>query len=98
MKKSEKIIKLKERMADTHFIRRGFALFIDFLLIALLSVPLYVGLFYFLSLFNPEYKKPLEDIKKIVSLESEDNALSPLGELILKKSEEELEKKNHPDK
>ena len=84
--------KLKKRMADTHFFRRGTALFIDFILIYLLSLPLYAALFYILTSFDPEYKRSMEDIKKLFTLKSKDEELSPLGELLLKKTEEEIER------
>jgi uncharacterized RDD family membrane protein YckC len=89
---SERIIKLKKRMAKTHFTRRGFALFIDFVFIALISVPLYILLFYLLFLFNPEYGRPIENIKRIVGLKSDNKELNPLKEFILKEYEE-LEKR-----
>ncbi len=90
--KRERLARLKKRMAETLFIRRGLALMIDFILIAFISIPIYTALFFFLSLFNPEYKKPVENLKRILSLKSGDESLSPLGEFVLKKSEEKVEK------
>lgn len=88
----ERLSRLKKRMAETLFIRRGLALTIDFMLIALISIPIYTALLFFLSSFDPEYKKPVENLKRILSLKPEDESLSPLGEFVLKKSEEKLEK------
>lgn len=93
MKWTKKRSKLRERMAETHFFRRGTALLIDFFLIYLLSLPLYAALFYVLTSFDPEYKSSMEDIKKLFTIKSKDEELSPLGELLLKKTEEEIERR-----
>jgi uncharacterized RDD family membrane protein YckC len=91
MKIFKRLVRLRKRMADTHFLRRGFAFLFDLIFIGLLSLPLYVVLFWALSLFNPEYQNPIEEIKKVVRLRSEDKKISPLGEMILKGSEKKLE-------
>jgi len=93
MKRTKKWSKLRKRIAETHFFRRVVALFIDFILIYLLSLPLYAALFLILTSIDPEYRKPMEDIKKLFTLKSEDENLSPLGEILLKKTEEEIERR-----
>lgn len=91
MKRLKRLAYLGKRMAETHFLRRGFAFLFDLVFIGVLSLPLYVALFWALSLFNPEYQNPIEEIKKVVRLRSEDRKISPLGEMILKTSEKNLE-------
>jgi len=93
MKKSKRNIKLKARIRDTYFIRRGLALYVDLLLIGFLSMIFYLTLLFILSFFQPEYKKPVEDLKKTMSLKSSQEELSPLGEFVLEKTEKYLEKK-----
>lgn len=93
MKRQKRFKHLRKRMAETYFLRRGFALLIDFILIGIISIPLYTAFLRLFSIFNPEYKKPKEEIKKIISLKIEDKTLSPVGELLLKNSEKEIEKR-----
>ena len=93
MKKQKRWASLRKRMAATHFLRRGLALFLDFIFIGLFSLPLYAALYYFLSLSHPEYKSPVEDIKKVFSLKTDDKTISPLGELLLEKTEKEIKKR-----
>jgi len=93
MKRPKKRSQLRKRMADTNFFRRGFALLIDFTIIYLICIPLYVALFYALASIDPKFKNPMQDLKKLFSPKSEDESLSPLGELVLKKSKEEIEKR-----
>ena len=93
MKRPKKRSRLRKRLAETHFFRRGFALFIDFVIIYVLSLPVYALLFLGLASIDPEYENPMQGLKGLLSLRSEDESLSPLGELILKKSEEEIEKR-----
>ena len=92
MKRPKRLVHLGKRVAETHFLRRGFAFLFDLIFIGLLSLPLYVVLFWALSLFNPEYQNPFEEIKKVVRFKSDDKKISPLGEMILKASEEKLGK------
>jgi len=92
MKRPKKRSKLRKRIVETHFFRRGVVMLIDFIIIYLISVPLYAVLFLILASVDPEYKNPMQDLMKVFTLKSEDGRLSLLGELILKKSEEEIEK------
>jgi len=93
MKKRVEMKELRKKLSETYFGRRALALGFDFLVIAVLSVLFYIILFALLALINPEYRQPFKSLKEVINPPAQEEKLSPLGELVLSKTEKYLEKR-----